>query len=86
MTDASRLPDAGPGMAYTFQLVGLTVVDTTGRQLGRIDEVLQTGAHPVYVVRGTREILIPAVEHVVRHIDWENRIVSVDLPPGLEDL
>ena len=86
MADAKRLPDAGPGMAYTFQLVGLSVVDTSGRPLGRIDEVLQTGAHPVYIVRGARELLIPAVEHVVRHIDWERGIVSVDLPPGLEDL
>jgi len=86
MADESRLPDAGPGMAYTFQLVGLSVVDTSGRHLGRIDEVLQTGAHPVYVVRGDRELLIPAVESVVRHIDWEQRIVSVDLPAGLEDL
>ena len=86
MADAKRLPDAGPGMAYTFQLVGLSVVDTSGRPLGKIEDVLQTGAHPVYIVRGARELLIPAVEHVVRHIDWERGIVSVDLPPGLEDL
>lgn len=86
MADASLLPDAGPGMAYTFQLVGLNVVDTSGRHLGKIEDVLQTGAHPVYVVRGSRELLIPAVESVVRHIDWDQGIVSVDLPPGLEDL
>ncbi len=86
LADASRLPDAGPGMMYVFQLMGLKVLDATGRDLGVIHEVLRTGANPVYVVRGEREILIPAVDHVVRHVDLERGIVTVDLPAGLEEL
>ena len=86
LAEARRLPDAGPGMVYTFQLVGLQVVNTDGRELGRIEEVLRTGAHPVYVVRGAREILIPAAGPVVRDVDLERGVMTVELPPGLEDL
>ena len=86
MAEASRLPDAGPGMVYTFQMMGLQVVDIGGRELGRIEEVLRTSAHPVYVVRGAKEILIPAVGPIVRDVDLERGIVTVELPPGLEEL
>ena len=86
LADRSRLPDPGPGVLYVFQLLGLKVVDVTGRELGVIEEVLRTGANPVYVVRGTREILIPASGPVVRNVDLEQGVVTVDLPPGLEDL
>ena len=84
--DRQRVPDAGPGMAYTFQLVGLRVVTDDGRDLGVIVEVLQTGAHPVYVVRGEREIMIPAAGPVVRRVDLGAGVITVDLPAGLEDL
>ena len=33
-TEAERLPDPGPGQAYTFQLLGLRMVDLQGRELG----------------------------------------------------
>ena len=86
LADRSRLPDPGPGELYVFQLMGLRVVDVGGRELGVIEDVLRTGANPVYVVRGAREILIPAIEPVVRNVDLESGVVTVDLPPGLEDL
>ena len=86
LADRSRLPDPGPGVLYTFQLMGLKVVDGTGRELGVIGDVLRTGANPVYVVRGERELLIPAIGSVVRQVDLEQGVVTVDLPPGLEDL
>lgn len=85
--ESELLPDAGPGMAYTFQLVGLEVVDVAGRRLGVIEDVLATGAHPVYVVRRERgELLVPATPEVVRRVDLEGRRVTVALPAGLEEL
>ncbi len=86
LADRERVPDAGPGMAYTFQLVGLRVVTGDGRDLGVVAEVLQTGAHPIYVVRGAREIMIPAAPPVVRNVDLGGGVITVDLPAGLEDL
>ena len=80
------LPDPGPGEAYTFQLIGLEVRTTAGRRLGTLEEVISTGANPVYVVRGEREWLVPAAPGVVQQVDMTARTLVVELPAGLEDL
>lgn len=81
-----RLPDPGPEQVYAFQLVGLRVVTPEGRDLGTIAEVMPSGAHPIYVVHGERELLIPAIEPFVREVNLEAGVVTVDPPAGLEDL
>lgn len=86
LVEASRLPDPGPGMAYTFQLIGLRVVCGDGRELGTLAEIIPSGAHPIYVVRGAKEILVPGHESVVKRVDLEAGVVTVELPAGLEDL
>jgi 16S rRNA processing protein RimM len=85
-TEAGRLPDPGPGQAYTFQLLGLRMVDLQGRELGVVKEVLRTGAHPIYVVQGAREILVPSVGPIVKQVDFESGVITVELPAGLEEL
>jgi 16S rRNA processing protein RimM len=84
--EPARLPDAGSGRAYAFQLVGLEVRTEDGRTLGVLEDILQTGANPVYVIRGEREWLVPATEEVVRRVDLPGRTITVALPPGLEDV
>lgn len=72
------------GEYYYYQLVGLTVVAEDGRELGRLTEVLLTGANDVYVVRGEQgEVLLPAIPQVVRSIDLATRRMMVHLLPGL---
>jgi len=85
MADSARLPDAGPGMAYHFQLVGLEVREEDGRVLGKLEDIIPTGAHGVYVVRGERELLIPATPEVLRRVDLEGGTITVKLPAGLEE-
>ena len=84
--ERDRLPDPGPGQAYTFQLVGLRMVDVQGREVGVVKEVLRTGAHPVYVVQGEREILVPSASPIVQKVDLEAGVITVDLPAGLDEL
>lgn len=86
LAEEASLPDAGPDQVYTFQLVGLEVRTEEGRSLGEVVDVLATGAHPIYVVRGEREIMIPAAGDVVRHVDLERRVITVSLPAGLEEI
>ena len=86
LVERERLPDPGPGVAYTFQLIGLSVRTADGRVLGTLEDVIATGANPVYVVRGEREWLVPASPGVVQHVDMEARTIIVVLPAGLEDL
>jgi len=81
------IEDAVPlegGEYYHFQVIGLEVVTTGGESLGRVAEVLDTGANDVYVVHGPRgEVLIPAIEEVVRELDLEARRMIVEILPGL---
>lgn len=86
LAEEERLPDPGPGMAYTFQLLGASVRTVEGRVLGTLADIVQTGAHPIYVVRGEHELLIPAVPGVVTRVDLSAREVTVALPAGLEEL
>ena len=53
--------------------------------LGRIEEVLETGANDVYIVRdAASELLIPAIDEVVKEVDVERHRVVVELIEGLE--
>jgi len=86
LVERARLPAAGPGQAYTFELVGLRVVEAGGRELGVVTDVMRSGAHPIWVVKGARELLIPATPPIVQDVDLEARVITVALPAGLEDL
>ncbi|HHE74818.1 MAG TPA: 16S rRNA processing protein RimM, partial [Desulfobacteraceae bacterium] len=60
----------------------------TGDYIGEVTSIVQTGSNDVYVVKrmdGTTEIevLIPALESVVREVDLDQRVMRVDLPEGL---
>jgi len=81
-------PQAQPlaaGRYYLHDVLGLRVEDEAGALLGRIEDVLSTGANDVYVVRGERgELLLPAIEDVVREVDVAGGRIVVALLPGLE--
>lgn len=66
--DAAVLPE---GEYYTFDIIGLEVYDDSGRQIGKITEVLKTGSNDVYVAtrEDKRQLLIPALKKVVTKID-----------------
>jgi 16S rRNA processing protein RimM len=86
LVGAERLPDPGAGVAYAYQIVGLEVRTDDGRALGTVAEVIAMGGNTLYVVRGARELMIPAVPEVVRRVDLEAGVITVTLPAGLEDL
>ena len=70
---------------FWHQIVGLRVVDGSGRDLGTVADILTTGSNDVYVVRGEgRELLLPAIKDVVREIDLDAGRMLVELLPGLE--
>ncbi|GAB4336397.1 MAG: ribosome maturation factor RimM [Dehalococcoidia bacterium] len=73
-----------PGVYYVKDLVGLRVVTVEGEELGRLTEVMETGANDVYVVAGERgEVLVPALGDVVVDVRLAEGVMVVDLPPGL---
>lgn len=73
------------GQYFQHEIIGLKVVTTEGKDLGRIEEILETGANDVYVVRGVDggEVLLPAIQDVVREIDLERGLLTAHIIPGL---
>ena len=79
-------PPLPAGQYYEYELVGMTVVAETGRVLGTLEEVLETGSNHVFVVRRDgREILIPGLKQMVASVDLESRTMTVRLIPGMVD-
>ncbi|KAF1300814.1 MULTISPECIES: ribosome maturation factor RimM [Enterococcus] len=82
-----QLSDLEEDAYYYYEIIGLNVVDEDGKSLGKIKEILSPGANDVWVVqrKGKKDALIPYIESVVKTIDLEKGIVTVDLPEGLLD-
>ena len=80
------LPPPPAGAHYHYQLVDARVRSVDGDDIGAVTSVLETGSNDVYVVQppgGGKPVLIPATREVVREIDIEARLITVDLPEGL---
>jgi 16S rRNA processing protein RimM len=81
-----ELPPAGPQEIYHYHLVGMTVITTTGAEIGVITDVIPLGSSDVCVVRGAAgEHLIPLIGDVVRSVDREAKQLVIDPLPGLLD-
>ena len=77
-----QFPELPEGEFYWSDLLGLSVRLENGRELGRIEQMLATGANDVMVVRGERERLIPFVhDQYVKKVDLEAGVVTVDWDP-----
>jgi 16S rRNA processing protein RimM len=85
--DRASVPEAGPDQIYYYDLLGLEVVEEDGRVLGRVREILATGANEVLIVEGeTGEILIPYHPGTILGWDPAARQIRVRLPEGLLDI
>ena len=77
--DRSELPEPEDGHFYWSDLTGLTVVDRDGTELGKVKDMLETGAHDVMVVEGEQKRLIPFVtDEVVLNVDLNEKVINVD--------
>ena len=75
------------GEYYLKDLYGLKVITDEGEDLGIIDDIIETGANDVYVVKGdSGEVLIPNIKQCVLKVDLENGTMEVHLLDGLRDL
>ena len=70
---------------FIHQLYGLVVIDESGAEIGRVRQVLETGANEVLVVArpGQADALIPMIHDVVQELDIGGGRVVVRLIEGL---
>lgn len=73
---------------FIADLIGLCVTTDEGEDLGNLEDVLQTGANDIYVVKKDRhpEILIPAIKDCILDINMEQGLMKVHLLEGLREL
>ena len=76
----AKLPE---GRYFLQDLLGMRVVSDAGEALGELADVLDLPQGSVYVVRGTREILIPDVPEFLLNIDAERGEITVHLLEGM---
>ncbi|MDD9812589.1 MAG: ribosome maturation factor RimM [Gammaproteobacteria bacterium] len=81
----AQLEALPPGEYYWSDLIGLTVVNQDGVELGVVDHLLETGANDVLVVRqerrpgaGAQELLLPWSPHAIVEVDVAAGRLRVD--------
>ena len=68
-------------------IIGCNVITIDNKTIGKIKDVIVTGANDVYVVNddNENEILIPALKSIVKIVDIANKIIVIEPLPGLID-
>lgn len=71
---------------FIIDLIGLDVYTDEGKKLGKIQDVYPTGANDIYVVKDElgKQILLPAINEVIKNVDIANKEMIVHLIEGLE--
>ena len=77
--ERARLEPPGEGRYYWADLIGATVFNREGVNLGKVDGLIDNGAQDVLVLSGERKRLIPFVpDRYVLEVDAERKKIIVD--------
>ena len=73
------------GRYYIVDMIGLDVFTDDNEYLGKLEDIYNTGSNDIYVVKNElgKQVLLPAIEDVIKNIDMDNKKVIVHLIPGL---
>ena len=72
---------------FVADLIDLKVIDENDNSIGKITNVIQTGANDVYEIamEDGRELLIPAIKECILMVNMEDRIMKIHILDGLLD-
>ena len=70
---------------YIADLIGMEVFTEDGAFFGHLRDVMETGANDVYIIDSDEhgEVLIPAIQDCILHVDPEARQMTIHLMKGL---
>lgn len=73
------------GEYFIADLIGLEVYTDEGKLLGKVDDIYNTGANDIYVVKDElgKQILLPGIKEVIKNVDLDGEKITVHLIPGL---
>lgn len=75
-----------PGEFYCADLIGLDVVDEEDRLLGKVTDILQTGANDVYEMTredNSEKVYIPAIKDCIKKISPDEGRIVIHVMEGL---
>ncbi|MCR5690105.1 MAG: ribosome maturation factor RimM [Clostridiales bacterium] len=72
---AVALPE---GSYFISDIIGCRVVSTAGEELGVVEDVYETTANDVYVVRGEKKLSVPALKKLLVSVDVRERLIVFD--------
>ena len=75
--------DLPEGTVFIADLLGCRVLDDSSNEIGLIADVLTMPSSDVYVVKGEKSYMIPAVKEFVREINVAEGFVRVHLIEGM---
>ena len=72
------------GQYFIVDLIGLDVYTDEGKLLGKVEDIYNTGANDIYVVKDElgKQVLLPGIKDVIKEVKLDDRII-VHLIPGL---
>jgi 16S rRNA processing protein RimM len=81
----NQLGSLDEGEFYYHEIIGCTVHSEEGELIGKIKEIIATGANDVWVVgrQGEKDVLIPYIDDVVKEIDTRSKIITIHIMEGL---
>lgn len=72
---------------FIADLIGISVIDDRDNSLGKLEDVIETGANDVYVVKNDNgeELLIPAIKDCILEVNMNEGIMRVHLLKEMKD-
>jgi 16S rRNA processing protein RimM len=75
------------GTYFQDDLVGCSLIGKSGKEYGKVIEVVQYGSNYLLRIQGaSKEFLVPFVDNFFLGIDLQEKSIRCDLPEGLEEL
>ncbi len=86
--EKSRMIDSEEEELSLSFFIGYTLMDTDGTIVGKVVEVDDQTENWLFVVERPDggEVLVPANEEIIMSYDYDNEVITMDLPIGLLDL
>lgn len=77
-----QMPELPEGQYYWCDLIGMDVSNRDGINLGKLTDILETGANDVLVIEGEQRHLVPLIlDRYVLAVDLQGRRITVDWEP-----
>ncbi|MDD9138384.1 ribosome maturation factor RimM [Fructobacillus sp. CRL 2054] len=79
--------DLDDGEYYYSDIIDCTVQDEDGQVIGAVKEIMETGANDVWIVKRPKgaDALIPVIADVVKDVNIDDKVITIDVLEGLLD-